>query len=167
VIYFIHKPNEQSMKVGFSSDPMRRLATLQTGSPSWLGMYAIIPGSKTDEAKFHAALRPHRIRGEWFNDQAAISQFGRHSPDFVAWIRYFDPDERQQWFYKRVDRLTRAEAESFIAQRFRDSRRHKALLLWLLWYFEEAFPGFSMVMNVACPGLAEYVGPEFVATYMA
>ena len=55
------------MKIGFSTDPKRRLAELQTGYPDPLHIIAAIPGTMDDERSWHDIFRDCRSTGEWFS----------------------------------------------------------------------------------------------------
>jgi hypothetical protein len=70
------------VKVGISTDPVARLATLQTGSPDRLRIAFTAPGygnAFTIEQEAHVILAQHRVAGEWFNvtpDLAIAAIFG-------------------------------------------------------------------------------------------
>lgn len=66
VVYFIQAGGGGPIKIGTASNLQRRVETLQCGCPEPLVVLATISGGRRDEALFHAALRPHRTRGEWF-----------------------------------------------------------------------------------------------------
>ena len=66
--------NEDHIKVGISSDPIKRLAALKTGSPVPLRVITIFDGDEKTERKIHKELERYRTTGggrEWFyhNDQ--------------------------------------------------------------------------------------------------
>lgn len=57
------------VKIGMSTDPVARLATLQTASPDrlWLALAAPAYGNAyAIEQEAHAILAAHRLAGEWF-----------------------------------------------------------------------------------------------------
>jgi hypothetical protein len=69
------KETETPVKVGISSDPWKRLSSVQTGSPVELDVVEIYGCDTRDEAvrlerDFHAAHAPTRLSGEWFNLEA-------------------------------------------------------------------------------------------------
>lgn len=69
VVYFIASSESgiERCKIGFTTgDPNKRLAALQSGSPTRLGIYCAIPGSKATEKLFHDTFSPLRLHGEWF-----------------------------------------------------------------------------------------------------
>lgn len=63
------------IKIGFSTNPLKRLAAMQTGSPYELIMLADIPGSKDDEQEIHRMFPDIHVRGEWFRDDPRIRAF--------------------------------------------------------------------------------------------
>ena len=60
------------LKIGVSLDPMRRLKSMQTGSPVPLTMLAAIHGGDREEARLHRLFKPYRREGEWFEDRPEI-----------------------------------------------------------------------------------------------
>ncbi len=68
-IYFIHEPQSGDIKIGVSSGIKRRLAQLQTGSPTLLELMGWI-NSDSDyqtEKTLHKKYNDFRVRGEWFS----------------------------------------------------------------------------------------------------
>ena len=55
-----------AVKIGVSSDPVSRLATLATGSPCPLNLLAEIPNAGDREAECHKRMKHLRLSGEWF-----------------------------------------------------------------------------------------------------
>lgn len=66
MIYFIRAVNSWSIKIGVSSDPKKRLASLQTGSAEPLELLGTIPGDLAEEKRLHSQFARFRIGGEWF-----------------------------------------------------------------------------------------------------
>jgi hypothetical protein len=68
-----------SIKIGYSANPMRRLAKIASDTPQACTFIGCVQGSPTDEARLHEQLAPHCLRGEWFADNAfvrdAITEF--------------------------------------------------------------------------------------------
>lgn len=54
------------VKIGFSTEPDRRLVKLQAGSPKLLRILAVAPGTKEDERALHGKFCKERLHGEWF-----------------------------------------------------------------------------------------------------
>lgn len=74
-IYFIGNAMDGPIKIGFTSDsnPVRRLAQLQTASPDELRVMGLVHGHKSLERKIHAFIDLHCIRGEWFERKPALT----------------------------------------------------------------------------------------------
>lgn len=66
-IYFIQVGHEGPVKIGWSANPTKRLASLQTAHHEKLYLRGCKQGSSQDEASLHAELRQYRINGEWFD----------------------------------------------------------------------------------------------------
>ena len=67
---YVIKGEHNLVKVGVSTNPSARLATLRTSSPFRLHMafVGVTPGTGYDiEAAAHSLLAPHRCNGEWFD----------------------------------------------------------------------------------------------------
>lgn len=61
------------VKVGFTGGELRsRLKTLLSGSPVELRVRAAWPGCRGVEWDLHRLVRPYWVRGEWFEDAAAV-----------------------------------------------------------------------------------------------
>lgn len=54
------------VKIGYSSDPLGRMALLQTGHHSELRLVLATPGGAELERRLHIVLEPYHLRGEWF-----------------------------------------------------------------------------------------------------
>jgi hypothetical protein len=66
-IYFIQCEKTKAVKIGISSDPLKRLGQLQTGSPGKLAILGTIPGNEATEANLHRQFSDRRGHGEWFD----------------------------------------------------------------------------------------------------
>ena len=66
-VYFILNPALDHVKIGFSKNPVKRLAALQTASSVSLEFLLILPGDKFMEKMFHDKFEHCRLRGEWFD----------------------------------------------------------------------------------------------------
>lgn len=71
MIYFIQNEVTRNIKIGTSSNPEKRLQSLQTASAENLVILGIIDGGVQEEKKLHIMFAQHRLRGEWFleNDE--------------------------------------------------------------------------------------------------
>lgn len=63
-VYFIECGGR--VKIGYSTNPKRRLATIQTSAPFPCTILATLVGTKDDEQRLHAAFGALRRTGEWF-----------------------------------------------------------------------------------------------------
>lgn len=64
------------VKIGFSGkDFHRRLANLQVGCPEPLTVYALIRGTREQEAELQRRFDEYRTIGEWFHLSDAIKSF--------------------------------------------------------------------------------------------
>ena len=68
VVYFIHMEGNLNMfKVGYSTNFMNRLESLQGGNPHLLCLYKTIDNvSRKTETRLHHLFSKRHIRGEWF-----------------------------------------------------------------------------------------------------
>lgn len=71
LVYFIGDGNG-CIKIGKSTSPSRRLASLQTAHPRRLELIATMPGGAYMEGRLHEKFADHRLSGEWFKDCAEI-----------------------------------------------------------------------------------------------
>lgn len=71
-VYVIQDVETHRLKIGISSDPVRRLKQLQTGSSGLLRIVAAkeAPNRFKDESIVHNACSQHRLHGEWFEPDA-------------------------------------------------------------------------------------------------
>jgi hypothetical protein len=67
-VYVIRSGNSDLHKIGVSREPLKRLATLQTGNPEKLILMACYPCKNpySAERKIHTRLRRENVNGEWF-----------------------------------------------------------------------------------------------------
>ena len=81
-VYCIIHHERRAVKIGFSRQPVRRLAQMQTASPDRLTLFDKFPGDRSLEAAFHHTLADRRMTGEWFDnrDGQVTDLFGR-----MAW----------------------------------------------------------------------------------
>lgn len=63
-IYFLWVGN--SVKIGFSTNPLSRLSALGVSIPDEPAFFSFVPGTKDGERDLHNSLADHRKRGEWF-----------------------------------------------------------------------------------------------------
>jgi hypothetical protein len=66
-VYFVVCPETARCKIGFTKGKVqKRIASLQTGSPSELVLIAMQPGTLETERKLHVRFADSRLHGEWF-----------------------------------------------------------------------------------------------------
>jgi len=83
MVYFIGGEAMGPVKIGFTSDdnPKRRLCQLQVGSPEKLELLGQVDCATIEtEYKIHSFLHLHKVRGEWFHREAALSLLHHLSP---------------------------------------------------------------------------------------
>jgi hypothetical protein len=66
-VYAIYCPNKNEVKIGYATDPLKRLASLQTGTTDRLDVLLTFVGGIVEEKKLHDKLSNYRIGGEWFS----------------------------------------------------------------------------------------------------
>jgi len=69
-VYFIQELEGQPVKIGVAADPLRRLASLQTGNPRTLTIDQLIVGGVSVEKRLHRlwGRKGACIRDEWFGN---------------------------------------------------------------------------------------------------
>ncbi len=79
VIYFAVR-DDGAVKIGWSSDIVRRVTELRRDTRSDVQLLACYPGAKPDELALHARFATDRIEdgGEWFRRSEAIDDFLRN-----------------------------------------------------------------------------------------
>lgn len=71
-VYFIQANPGDEIKIGFSTDPYRRLRALQTAATKELHLLAAMPGMPELERQTHERFAAHRTIGEWFTPAREI-----------------------------------------------------------------------------------------------
>ena len=119
MIYFIQDGPDGAIKIGYSSDPQRRLRELQTGAGRPLRILHTMYGTVEDERRLHRAYACLRQHGEWFTPGEDLRSYidllanPRPLRPFVMAWRCRQRDQSlgvfvQQW--RRWLRRTREEA---------------------------------------------------------
>jgi hypothetical protein len=75
VIYFLRAREIGRVKIGYSANPKKRIASLQTASPTQLELIRIIEGTKDDEKDLHRKFAKLRIGGEWFTEKDELASY--------------------------------------------------------------------------------------------
>jgi len=76
-IYFIQRITGGPIKIGYSNNPQKRLATFQTSHHERLVILGCVHGDIPYERHLHRQFAGYRIRsdGEWFQDCREIRMF--------------------------------------------------------------------------------------------
>lgn len=69
-VYFIRQG--ASVKIGYSSNPLHRVATLKTAMSEPIDVMVVVAGDRLLERRLHASLAKHRLQGEWFRNHKDI-----------------------------------------------------------------------------------------------
>lgn len=94
MIYFITARDVGRVKIGWSENPDERLKQLQTGCPGKAVIEATVPGADREmERALHAAFRPWRTHGEWF-ELSPIVEMAIH---FIN-SGDAEPDDKAEYF---------------------------------------------------------------------
>ena len=73
-IYAIFNETEQTIKIGYSINPYRRLHQIQNGSAHRLKILFSFLGDITTEKILHDQLKEYRLSGEWFSANPKVLQ---------------------------------------------------------------------------------------------
>lgn len=73
MIYFLKA--EQKIKIGYSSNPINRISSIQTATPYKLEVMLIINGDRDKESELHTLFKNFRGPGEWFDYSPEIKDF--------------------------------------------------------------------------------------------
>ena len=74
-VYFIYNPGDDTVKIGHSVSPEKRLRTLQTGSAHELELLGTVRGSEGLEEELQDKFAEHHFRGEHFRMSDEIKEF--------------------------------------------------------------------------------------------
>lgn len=73
-VYFIRSRKDGLIKIGFSTDAVRRIGEFEGGASKY-EMIGVIEGDRKTEAALHRRFYNHRNHGEWFNPHSDIMEF--------------------------------------------------------------------------------------------
>jgi len=71
-IYAVHNANKNEVKIGYATDPIKRLMCLQTGTTDKLEILFTFKGGLSLETELHSKLEKYRISGEWFSANSIV-----------------------------------------------------------------------------------------------
>jgi hypothetical protein len=74
-VYFFADAPGTLLKIGYASDPLRRLRELQTAAPSVLMPVCVAPGGVTLEKALHEKFEAEWAHGEWFEFSDRIRSY--------------------------------------------------------------------------------------------
>lgn len=74
-VYFIANESSGAIKIGYSSDPEKRLSDLQVASPAKLRLIGRIPGGAELERQLHQKFWSLRLNGEWFKYEDELVRY--------------------------------------------------------------------------------------------
>lgn len=73
-VYFVER-QDGAIKIGWSSDVMRRIFELRRGSGAACQLLACYPGDKPDELRLHSTFADCLIGDEWFRAEEHLTAF--------------------------------------------------------------------------------------------
>jgi hypothetical protein len=65
-VYFVQAGDGGNIKIGISTDVLKRITKMQSDCPEKLNLLLVVPGDGAREAHLHDRLSAHRRDGEWF-----------------------------------------------------------------------------------------------------
>jgi len=76
------------VKIGYSTNPHKRMAALKTSNPLELVMLLVIEGKETDEKTLHKRFEDHKHHGEWFMYSDEIREYVQSMQNTQHDLRY-------------------------------------------------------------------------------
>lgn len=70
-VYFVHGDTGR-VKIGFTTDPVKRFGSLRTNCPDRLTLLGLLPGTKDDEREWHKRFEGDHLFGEWFRSTSEL-----------------------------------------------------------------------------------------------
>jgi hypothetical protein len=68
-VYFFQGDTTGRIKIGFSTDPKRRLEEIRSGASERMRLLGSLPGTTGDEASYHRANSSAHVLNEWFSPE--------------------------------------------------------------------------------------------------
>ena len=62
------------MKIGWTTDPTKRLSNMQLANPDKVAIAALMRGGGREEAVLHRAFAALHHRAEWFREEGALAE---------------------------------------------------------------------------------------------
>lgn len=89
MIYFIK--SERYVKIGYSANPIKRVAQLKVSIPYHIKVVCIISGGLSDERNLHKKFMSSHYRGEWFHLSEEIVDYMDNAKNLM-WQMGFDEE---------------------------------------------------------------------------
>ena len=119
-VYVIEAVGRDLVKIGYSTNPLRRLWHLQNTNPDKLRLLLTIAGPPEMEAQWHLRFLASRERGEWFrftDDRKPV--FARLHAPFIPEDERTDRERElyELWRCAELNRLDRCDVQQAAGQR--------------------------------------------------
>ena len=99
-IYSIYCPNKNQIKIGYATDPLKRLASLQTGTTDRLDILTTFSGGLKEERQLHETLKNYRVSGEWFTYTGKVRE-----EIAKAFVASYPKSDKEDVLYSYLDTL--------------------------------------------------------------
>lgn len=97
------------VKIGWSSDPARRLHKIQSDTPNKCVLVGAFVGGRDLEAEVHVQLRLWHVRGEWFRNDGAVAQMLASMPRYRPPVEACIARNPMEHIRKNVLRVSQAQ----------------------------------------------------------
>ena len=94
-VYFIKKENSDSIKIGKSTNPKKRLSSLNTSSDEKLNCLAIFDEDVVSERDLHIKFNFYRKKNEWFYFSKDIHKYINVEMESKNLIKDFFPEQKE------------------------------------------------------------------------
>lgn len=107
------------VKIGWSSDPFRRLNKIASDCSSHASLVGIVRATKGQEREAHDLLAPWRANREWFYMRGPVLAFvdALHKPIPRAGRRTVGPDDSPLLAWRKTNKITLAQISKLIGAR--------------------------------------------------
>ena len=105
-IYAISDEADKVVKIGFSSDPKRRLSQLKTSTVRPLELLLTFKGGCEVERAIHIELKQYRVAGEWFQD----------CPEVFAVLHRYQENKSENTFDYNTDDLELIKSRALVLE---------------------------------------------------
>jgi hypothetical protein len=100
-VYFIGEQlGGDSIKIGWSRDPVTRLQQLQVGNPQPLKIIGCVAATRLIEPALHQLFALSTVSGEWFTDPEGSIR------DWLNEMTFGQPIERCRWYMAGAESVT-------------------------------------------------------------